>query len=122
MTRKHFAEAVELHHPRPEIADQRFLEAGAESRHLGAARPTRTLGATLEAIASEKIRMLRLQVPKARNVDRIGAVAYFAAVLRPRQCRAGAPAHDVVHQIVAELSARVAQSRGEFARRRVEED
>src|SRR4051794_5684692 len=65
--------------------------------------------------------MLRLHVPETRNVNRVGATPNLHPILRPWQLARRAAAHDVVHQVVTELAAGVAEAGRKFGRQRVEQ-
>src|SRR3981081_3363192 len=92
---QHLAKATELHLPRSEITGQGFLERGPETSHVRSALPARAVGATLEAVPAQEIRMLRFHIPEARDVDRIGPIADLSAVHREWQGTGRAPVHDV---------------------------
>ena len=117
VTGQHLAEAPEVHLPRSEIADQRFLELGAEARHLRAALPALPRRPSLESVAAQEIRMLRFHVAESRHIDGVGASSDFPTILRPRQRAHCAAIHDVVHHVVTELAACIPQPLREFSRR-----
>src|SRR6202171_2237238 len=102
VARKHLAEAAELHLPRSEVTDQRFLERGAETRHFRSAFPARTVGATLEAVPPQEIRMLRLHVPETRDVDRVGPISDLPAGSREWERASGGSVHAVAQQVGAQ--------------------
>src|ERR1700687_2411966 len=122
VARKHLAKAAELHLPRSEVTDQGFLERRTETRHFRSACPVRTVGAALEAVTAQEIRMLRFHIPEPRHIDRVGPTSYPPPVHRECHRTSRSAIHDVVHQIVPQLAAGAAESIREFRRRRVEKD
>src|SRR5947209_11139833 len=114
VTWQHLAEPVEAHLPGTEVADQRFLEARAVSRHIRAALPALPRRSSLESIAALEVGMPGLHVAEPRNVDRVGTPAHLRPILRPRQLASRATTYDVVHQIVPQLATRVAKPGRKF--------
>src|SRR6202022_4581350 len=110
VARKHLAKAADLHLPRSEVTDQGFLERRTETRHFRSACPVRTVGAALEAVTAQEIRMLRFHIPEPRHIDRVGPTSYLPPVHREWQRTSRSAIHDVVHQIVPQLAAGAAES------------
>ena len=66
--------------------------------------PSLTHAAALESITPYKIRMLVLDIPEARHVNTVRAIANLCAVLVAGHDSGRAAAHDVVHQVTPQLS------------------
>src|SRR6266540_1459957 len=123
---QHLAEPVEAEAPGTGLL-QLALKIGAEAHHLAAASPAIPATAALEPVAAHEVLRRRGHVPKARDVDAVGAIAKVDLVGGGVDAAVRSAAHDVIHDILAELSARVAEPRVEqdargLERRRVEED
>src|SRR6185437_11566712 len=107
--RQHLTEAVKAEAPRPGSA-QRLLVVGAEARLLYAASPVRAAAAPLEAVATQERRLPLPDVAEARHVDPVGPIADGVTVGRAIDPAVGTATHDVIHQILADLAARVREA------------
>ncbi len=119
--RQAFAESAEAHAPRARSL-QRVFEVGADSDHRRAAVPTFAAPAALITVAAHEILLFHLHVAEARQVNSVRAIAerHFVFVARHDCARAGA--HVVIHQIVAEFAAAVAEAVRKFAGRRIQQN
>jgi hypothetical protein len=61
-------------------------------------------------------------VAKPRDVDAVGTIAKRHFVFVPGHHAAGAAAHVMIHEIVAELAARIGQAVGKLGSRRIKKD
>src|ERR1700687_3327905 len=101
---------------------QGVFEFRAKAAHVRTARPVRTASAALIAIAAEKILMFGFHVAKARDVDAVGAIAEGHLVFVAGHSPAGAAAHVVIHEVVAEFAAAVGEATREFGSSGIEEN
>src|SRR6266704_3144283 len=101
---------------------QSVLEFRAEAGHPHAAGPAVAATAALIAVAAKEVFVFGFDVAETRDVNTIGAVAERHFVLMAGHRAARAAAHMVIHEIVAELTARVGKSRGEFRSRGIEKN
>src|SRR5579871_1467433 len=107
------AESIKAESPRAGPA-HRFLEVGAERHHLDTTFPSLAKRSALISIAAQELGMLRLYVAEARDVDAVWPTTDFNFVFVARNVTFRAGAHDVVHEIVAELATGVREAVGEF--------
>src|SRR5207245_1228395 len=98
------------------------LEIRANTDSVEATGPTFAAAAALVAVAAEEILLLRFHVAEARDVDAIGTIAEWHFVLVAGHFAAGAAAHVVVHEVVAEFAAGVGEAVGKFGSGGVEEN
>ena len=101
---------------------QRVLEFRAEAAHAHAAGPAVAAAAALIAVAADEILVLGFYVSKARDVDAIGAIAERHFVFVAGHSAAGAGAHVVIHEVVAEFAAGVGEAVGKFGRGGIQQD
>src|SRR4029077_3241161 len=83
---------------------QHVLEICSQAWHLAATAPSLTHAAALESITPYKVRMLVLDIPEARHVNTVRAIANLCAVFVAGHDSGRAAAHDVVHQVTPQLS------------------
>src|SRR6266849_5384727 len=114
------AETADSHSPRPGHAKHIF-EIRAEADFLNAAGPPFAAAAALVAVTAQKIFVLGLHVSKARNVNAVGAVAEGHFIFVAGHFAAGAAAHVVIHEVVAEFAAGVGEAIRKFGSRGIEE-
>src|SRR6476620_10651639 len=105
------SEPVEPHVPWPGTA-QGVLEIRSEAAHINSAVPLGTAGAALKTVPSQKLRMLFLHIAETWNVSSVGAVSQGDVIFVPRNPAISAPAHAMVHQVVAKFPARICQPVG----------
>src|SRR5260370_605317 len=115
-----FAETANAHAPGAGHF-QGIFELGAHANFAYAARPDVAVAAALVAVTAQKIFLPGLYVSKARDVNAVGAVAERHFIFMAGHFAAGAAAHVVIHQIVAEFSAGIGEAVGEFGSRGIEE-
>jgi len=89
VSREHFAEAAEVHLPRPRSPISDFLNCRAEARHLRAALPP-TARPCPRSHSRAGNPSARFHVAETGHIDRIRPAADLAPILRPRK-RADAP-------------------------------
>src|SRR5207245_9736087 len=117
--REHLAEAVESESPRTRLA-QRLLEIGAEARLPRAAAPVGAAGATLEPVPPQERRLAFADVTEARHVNPVGPVADRVAIDGRVDAAVRAAAHDVIHQVLADLPAGIRDPREQEDPRRLD--
>src|SRR5437773_2498123 len=78
--------------------------------------------APLEAVASQELRMRRLHIAEPGDVNPVGAIPVGRAVFHAGDHAPRAAAHGVVHQVLAQLAARVSEPGREAGGLRVQED
>src|SRR2546422_222420 len=115
------AEPVEREAPRRRRA-QGALELGAEAGQVLPPGPTLAVCAALEAVAAQEVGVRGRDVAEARDVDPVGAATVDGPVFHARDRAARPAAHAVVHQVLAQLAARVGEPGGEARRHRIEEE
>src|SRR5438093_883660 len=81
-----------------------------------------TSAAALKPIATQEFGLAALHVAEPGHVDAVRAVPMGGAVLESRDRAVGAAAHRMVHEVAAELPARVGEPGGEARGFRVEQD
>src|SRR6516162_1023690 len=101
---------------------ERVFEIRAKSYLVQAAPPAFAVAAALVAIAADEILLLFFHVAETRNVKAVRAIAKRHLVFMPGHDAAGAAAHVVIYEILAEFAAGVGQTIGEFRRRGIEKD
>src|SRR5262249_16325367 len=89
---------------------QSVLEVRADADLVETARPAFARAATLVAVAADKVRVLGLNVAETRNVEAVKAIAERHFVFVAGHGAAGARAHVMVHEIVAEFAAGVGEA------------
>ena len=91
-------------------------------RHGRAATPVFAASAALIAVAANEFLLLGFHVAETRNVNSIGAIAKRHFVFVPGHDPAGARAHVMIHQVVAEFAAAVGEAIGKFRGGGIEQD
>ncbi len=99
---------------------QNVLEFRAEAGHPHAAGPAVAAAAALIAVAAKEVFVFGFDVAETRDVDAVGAVAEVDPVGRGVDLPVRPAAHDVVHHVLPQLSARVREPRVEQDARRLE--
>src|SRR5258707_5570997 len=109
LPRQHFAEANEGHAPGTELCQsllERRPDAGRPERALPPAPPC----PALESVPTNEIRMARGDVAEPRHIDAVRAIADDAAVSPAVEAAARTTPLDVVHDVPADLPARVGET------------
>src|SRR5438876_7275176 len=117
---QHFAKAAHTNEG-PGVLTHRFLELPAESRRAPrAVGENREAGATLEAVAADKARLLVLQVPESRHVEpaRLAVVQCGRRSYHLFDEPGDARSHHVFAEVVADMAARIADAVGMLPRLR----
>src|SRR3989442_2751713 len=78
--------------------------------------------APLKSVAAQEVRAQRLHVAEPGDVDAVGTVAVDGGVFHARDGAVRPAAHRVVHQVPAQLAARVGETGGEARPLGVEQD
>ena len=99
-----------------------FLNSAPKPSMEHAARPAFAAAAALVAVAAEKFLLFGFHVAEARNVNAVGAIAEGHFVFMAGHDAAGAGAHVVIHEVVAEFAAAVGEAVGKFRSRGIEQD
>src|SRR5882672_8784790 len=109
---QHFAESPEVHAPRAQFFEP-SLECLSDPRGAQSVLPAAAPCPTLESVAANEIGVTRRDVAEARHVDAVGAIADHAAVGPALKLAVRATPLDVVHDVAADLVARVGEPRVE---------
>src|SRR5213080_2786213 len=119
--REALAKPVERKAPRS-LRVQGALELHAEPRLAGRPTPAGAPAAPLKPVASQELGMRRLHIAEPGDVDPVGPVSVDRAVFYARDHAPRAPAHRMIHQVLAQLAARVGEPGREARGLRVQED
>ena len=124
MPREAFAVSLQRHLPRPGLPQQLF-QLRPQAGHLRPTAPPRARRSPLDPITPHEGN-LRLavpsQIPESRDVGARRPAAVHVLVFEARHGAARAGLGDVVHQVVADLAARVGEAGRETRGLRVQED
>src|SRR5439155_26890572 len=107
--------------------DQSLLVLSTEARLRDAAYPKRPTETAMETIPAQKRRFTLPDIAKAGHVDAVGPVADRIPIGGAVDSTVCSAAHDVIHQVLPDLAARVGDSREQedargLDRRGTEED
>src|SRR5256714_8644945 len=123
---QHLTESAEAHRPGTEVTQPR-LQRRPDAGCVQSGLPSPSAGAALESVAANEVGMPCRDVAEARHVDAVGSFADGAAVGPAVEHAAGTAPLDVIHDVPADLIARITDSRVEqnpraFERRCAEKD
>jgi len=116
-----FAETAKTNAPRAGQFDGVF-EIHTYSRFGGVGGPAVATSSPLVTVAADEFSLLGFYVAETGYIDAVGAIAERLFVFVTGHFSAGACAHVVIHEVVAEFAAGVGEAVGKFGSGGIEQD